>query len=367
MFSFWEHQQYPFGQATLVVGAGITGLSTALELKKRDAKHPVIVLDRMWPPRGASTKNAGFVCYGSLSEIVSDLKSMSEQACIDLIRMRWQGSLLLAQRLGKKAIDYSGGFELFDPSQLPNEQEIRLGNALFEAATGEKNYFQLIPNLHFPTFDSTLLHLPREGSLDTGCMMDRLHTLCREQGVLFLFGVEVTGVGFTDKTLLLADGNTIPFKRCAICTNGFTHPILSTPLVKAVRNQLLVTNPLPHIPWQGVYHYQEGYYYFRRIGNRILLGGARNLDPETETTDQFAPNHKIINHLDQFMRTRIPGAESAVIDYQWSGILGVGDDKFPFVQQLAPGVIAGVKLGGMGVAIGSKLGQDIVQMLLEEA
>jgi hypothetical protein len=30
-------------------------------------------------PHGASTKNAGFACFGSISEIIDDLKSHSEE------------------------------------------------------------------------------------------------------------------------------------------------------------------------------------------------------------------------------------------------------------------------------------------------
>jgi hypothetical protein len=33
-----------------------------------------------------------------------------------------------------------------------------------------------------------------------------------------------------------------------------------------------------------MFHLEKGYYYFRNINDRILLGGGRNLDFEGETT-----------------------------------------------------------------------------------
>jgi hypothetical protein len=63
-------------------------------------------------PHGASTKNAGFACFGSISEIIDDLKSHSEEV-YQLVTKRLEGRL--RKRLGDEAIDFKpyGGYELF--------------------------------------------------------------------------------------------------------------------------------------------------------------------------------------------------------------------------------------------------------------
>ena len=61
----------------LVVGAGIAGLSTAIELKNKNIDLEIAVLERSWLSDGASSKNAGFACFGSISEFVDDMKDMS--------------------------------------------------------------------------------------------------------------------------------------------------------------------------------------------------------------------------------------------------------------------------------------------------
>jgi hypothetical protein len=39
--------------------------------------------------------------------------------------------------------------------------------------------------------------------------------------------------------------------------------------------------------------------------------------------------------------------------------MGVGSQKKPIIKKLYPGVYCGVRLGGMGVAIGSSIGKEL--------
>ncbi|MEO1217195.1 MAG: FAD-binding oxidoreductase, partial [Bacteroidota bacterium] len=77
--SFWEAtslMKYDY----IIVGGGIVGLSTAAELLERNSDLRVLVLERGLFPSGASTKNAGFACFGSVSELWQDLNLIGEKA-----------------------------------------------------------------------------------------------------------------------------------------------------------------------------------------------------------------------------------------------------------------------------------------------
>lgn len=63
-FSFWETQTYLSDIDLIVIGSGIVGLSTAISYKQKNKNAKVIVLERGVLPTGASTKNAGFACFG---------------------------------------------------------------------------------------------------------------------------------------------------------------------------------------------------------------------------------------------------------------------------------------------------------------
>ncbi len=113
--SYWEIQSWLANVDYTIVGSGIVGLNCALHLRQRFPKSKILVLEKGMLPQGASTKNAGFACFGSLSEIINDLNTHSEDEVIELIRKRVNGLTLLRETLGDKVIDYQtlGGYELF--------------------------------------------------------------------------------------------------------------------------------------------------------------------------------------------------------------------------------------------------------------
>lgn len=107
----------------------------------------------------------------------------------------------------------------------------------------------------------------------------------------------------------------------------------------------------------------EGFYYFRNVGNRILFGGARNLDLEGETTTRFSTTELIQNQLEKYLREIILPNQNFEIEHRWSGIMGMGSKRNPIVQQLSENVYCGVRLTGTGIAIGSLVGEELAGMV----
>ena len=50
------------------------------------------------------------------------------------------------------------------------------------------------------------------------------------------------------------------------------------------------------------------------------------------------------------------------IEATWSGIMGVGAQKKAIIKQISNNVFCGVRLGGMGVAIGSLVGKELAEL-----
>ena len=111
--SYWELKNWFSKVDFTIVGSGIVGLHTALRLRERFPESKILILEKGVLPQGASTKNAGFACFGSLSEIMEDLKNHSEEQVIQLVQKRWDGLKLLRKNLGDDAIDFNpyGGYE----------------------------------------------------------------------------------------------------------------------------------------------------------------------------------------------------------------------------------------------------------------
>ena len=71
----------------------------------------------------------------------------------------------------------------------------------------------------------------------------------------------------------------------------------------------------------------------------------------------------IQNQLEHLLKTIILPKTPFEIEHRWSGIMGVGQQKKPIVKQLSNNVFCGVRLGGMGVAIGSTIGKELAQLI----
>src|SRR5690606_10338318 len=113
--SFWEQQTWLSNIDFAVIGSGIVGLNCALELRRKHPKSKIVVFERGMLPSGASTKNAGFACFGSISEILEELKNQSEEEVLQLVKNRVEGLKLLRKTLGDEQLNYQeyGGYELF--------------------------------------------------------------------------------------------------------------------------------------------------------------------------------------------------------------------------------------------------------------
>jgi len=127
----------------------------------------------------------------------------------------------------------------------------------------------------------------------------------------------------------------------------------------------VVTKPIAGLKLKGTYHFNQGYYYFRNINNRILFGGGRNLDFEAEATWEFGHTERVKQQLTTYLNEVILPGQNAEIDYWWSGIMGFGEDISPIVKQVEPNVFCAVRCNGMGVAMGSLVGEEVAELTLK--
>ena len=87
--SYWEKTSYFEGIDFLIIGAGIVGYSTAIHLRKKYPNSKILVIERGYLPSGASSKNAGFACFGSATELLDDLSQYDESTVWETVQKRW--------------------------------------------------------------------------------------------------------------------------------------------------------------------------------------------------------------------------------------------------------------------------------------
>ncbi len=377
--SYWELKNWFTNIDFTIIGSGIVGLHCALALREKFPKSKILILEKGILPQGASTKNAGFACFGSLSEIIDDLKSHSEEEVVQLIAKRRNGLQLLRNNLGDETIDFKpyGGYELFlnedESTYTECLHKLPFINDLLKPLFRNDVFAKEVDRFAFQGIQEYVVFNPFEAQIDTGKMMNALLKKAIANDILILNQVEVTShqekkdsVEVTLATLDWASPWVGDFsfstKKLLFATNGFAAQITNNQ-VKPARGQVLITEPIPNLDVKGTFHLDKGYYYFRNIDNRILLGGGRNLAFETETTTELGQTELIQNRLEELLKEVILPNTDYKIAHRWSGIMGLGSTKKPIVEQLSAHVYCGVRLGGMGVAIGSLIGQELADLV----
>jgi len=365
-FSYWELQSWFTGVDFCIIGSGIVGLNCALSLREQHPKATILVLDKGILPKGASTKNAGFSCFGSISELIADLERQSEQEVLDLVRQRWEGVQLLRRRLRDDMIQYQqhGGYEVFfDQDSFQQSLEaLPEVNKLLQEVFNAKPFQVYANSFGFANCASHYIGSSFEGQLHTGAMMQQLIQACHLQGIQIIYGMEC--LSFTELqqgVQIHTPEGDFNASQLFIATNGFASKLISDD-IKPARAQIMITKPIEQLSIKGVFHMDQGYYYFRNIDDRILIGGARNLDFKTEETTQFNTTETITNQLQKVLSEVVLPSTPFELEHQWSGIMGVGNQKGPIIKVLSDHVFCGVRLGGMGVAIGSAVGAQLAAL-----
>jgi glycine/D-amino acid oxidase-like deaminating enzyme len=374
-FSFWEQTSFLENFDVLVFGGGLVGLMAAYQTKKQNHRLKVGVLEAGFLPSGASTKNAGFACFGSISEMLDELESTSEDELLEVVELRWQGLRLLREILGDDAIDYLpyGGFEVFKKSDEAFagkcQEQIGHFNRLLAPITGTADIYaatgpvfiteQGLGDVH------SVIQNKLEGQLDTGKMMLNLQRLVQEAGVLLFTNCKVEEIEagsphhtvHTNQTKFIA-------RKIILATNAFSKSLFPELNIIPGRGQVLVTSPIPGLKLRGAFHYDRGYYYFRNIGDRILIGGGRNLDFKAEETTDMGLTALVQNRLEDLLYEVVLPGQKPKIEYRWSGIMAFGDELKPLIGEVVPGVYSAIRCNGMGVAMGSQMGKTVAELVL---
>ena len=403
--SVWEQSTYFAPKDLVIVGCGFVGLWTAYEAIQKNPKLNITILERGVIPSGASTRNAGFSCFGSVSELMYDVQLMGEAAMLETVKMRYDGLQRIQKVFKAKEIDYNqwGGYELFEGKKMAKntkgkasktnkgkseeaialndisklENDIAYLNKILAPAlkTPKKNgkYLPIYTNaskeikkLGFQGIEALVFN-QMEGQLNSAKLVLALQKAVQAKGVQILFSTEVKKFKSHKKGVTITTNLDAPLetKQFIICTNGFAKQLIPDLDVVPARGQVFVTEPIKNLKFKGCFHFDEGYFYFRNLGNRLLLGGARNADFKNEKTYSLDTSDTIQKVLEKFMMERIlpKGSKKPKIELRWSGTMGMGKIKKPIIEQLQPNVYCAVRMSGMGVAIAPIVAQKALKLM----
>jgi glycine/D-amino acid oxidase-like deaminating enzyme len=367
--SIWEDETFFAPQDFVVIGAGLVGLWCALELKLKSPNATITVLEKGVIPTGASTRNAGFACFGSPTEMIADACTMGQDKMWATVAMRYEGIQKIRKHFGDAIINYDacGGYEcmLAEKAEEVNDNLPWL-NAGLKTITGRSESFrwsdEKLSTFGLSGFDH-LIENQMEGGLHSGKLVKALMQKVQRAGVSILTGIEVESIIDQAENVTIRTKGNVHFTaaKVVICTNAYTGMLEKNMNVTPARGQVMVTEPLEHLKLKGTFHYDEGFYYFRNVGNRVLIGGARNKAFDEEQTTELAVTIRVQDELKRFLSSHILQDVPYTISHCWSGIMGFTDNKEPMIKEVRKNVLAVIACNGMGVALSPIIAESVMK------
>jgi glycine/D-amino acid oxidase-like deaminating enzyme len=371
--SFWE-QQWLKNADILIIGSGMVGLQTARHIKNQWPHREVWVIDRAPISLGASTRNAGFACFGSMGEILDDISRTDENTAYALYEKRYKGLQQLLEDFGETAIGYekTGGYEIFTPEDLAEYETIAANidkvNSALDSVAGEKPFqMKSTSKLGMKVLENGV-YTPLEGMVQTHLLYKKVQEAAIAAGVRIMGGLTALPPEKLDSgkwRVNTNEGYRFDARNLVVCTNGYAANLLPELEVLPARGQVLVTSSIPGLAWRGLMHADKGYIYFRSLGTRILIGGGRNLDFEGETTPELETSQHIMQYLENYLRDVVVPGETFEIEHQWAGTMGMHQNRTPIVQRMDEGLYACVRMGGMGVALSAVVSREMAALMKE--
>jgi glycine/D-amino acid oxidase-like deaminating enzyme len=355
-----------------ILGGGFLGLWSAYFLKQKNPKLNIHIYERDSIGLGASTRNAGFSCFGTVGEFVADTLISSEEEAFKSIQERYLG-LQEIQKFIKSYnidIDYEniGGYELLESEKFESVvDKIPYLNALMKEHLNLDNTYQYshIKNtkLHFNSNKfNHIISNPYEAGVNSAKLLMGLKHINESLGVKIFQGTEVKAI--EDNTIFLSNNYReyqVKTKKIVLALNSFVNKFINHTITPC-RGQIIWCDNLK-LNFKGTYHFDDGYYYFRTIGDdQLLIGGARNSDFETEYTQEYSKNSKIQEKLLSFVHQELKVSDF-IIKKQWQGIMGFSHNKQSIIKEVNPNIWHLHACNGMGVALTPLIAKQFSDMI----
>lgn len=347
-----------------IIGAGMTGLSTAYWLKKYGLNG--CVFEHANKGAGASGKNAGFLTCGSLSyyeHLRSEIGAEKAKEVWDFCQTNHD--LLYKEIIegNEWQLNYSRGGSI--TAAFTDE----FAKWLTHAATKHHLYKsrQIEPATNLPLKGiKQAHHYLGDGSINPQQLVFRLAQQAQTE---IYENCQLRFSCHNNETHIQTATQKFVTQKLIIATNGYSSQWLPDlkPFIKPVRAQCLKTEPVTKRFFSNIY-LPESLSYLRQDDDGCLIyGGMRTADTETENTGIEAINPKIqqslIDHLVEIV------GHPLQIKAQWSGIMGFSSTTLPIVlcERGSDSTTHRVLLGGYsghGMGMTFLSGQRLAQWLM---
>jgi gamma-glutamylputrescine oxidase len=333
-----------------IVGGGITGCSCALTLARGGRR--VRLHEARTIASGASGRNGGFALRGGAMAYDSARAWLGEEEAAVYWRLT-EDYVERTAELGGDAFRRTGSMRLAgedERDELRGEYEALREDGFAAEWRNE------LPEPLAGRFPGALFH-PDDGLLQPARLVRRLAAAAAAAGV---------EIREHDR---VEDLDTLEADAIVVATDGYPSGLLGEleGLIIPTRGQMLATEPLLRQLYPLPHYGRHGFdYWHQDTEGRLIVGGFRDADIDSEFTAEEETTPRIQAALDAFVETLL--GRRPEITHRWAGIFGLVPDLMP-VAGPAPGRdglwVAG-GYSGHGNVLGLMCGDLVAQAILGE-
>lgn len=319
--SFWLSEAAPTlrskplaGAADVeIVGGGVTGISAALTLARLGRR--VRLHEAREVASGASGRNGGFALRGGAMAYDSARDWLGHDAAAEYWRLT-EAYVDRMVELGGDAARRTGSLRLAGDDERDELQ------AEYEALREDgfaAEWRDELPEPLAGRFPGALFH-PDDAVLQPARLVRRLALAAAEAGVEIREHDRVEALDELEAETVL------------VATDGYPSGLLGEleGLIIPTRGQMIATEPLPERLFPMPHYGRHGYdYWHQNDEGRLIVGGFRDADMDSEFTAEEATTERIQGALDGFAEALL--GRKPEIAHRWSGVFGLVPDLMPVV------------------------------------
>lgn len=324
----------------VIVGAGISGLSTAYWLNKEDPSLKIAIIEKSRLAFGASGRNAGFITCGSVEHFNRMINKHGLEQATEIWRFAQENLRLLKEEIIEDAgaelqFEHNGAYSLAaqdnEFAELKNVAEVmsklNIRTEILDAAQVEKH-------AGAANFCGGIKYLD-DASVNPVALVRRMASKVKAD---LHEGVEAFGIqeGADGMRVLKTDQGDYEAPMILLNLNGYSatmHPWFKDKIY-ATRGQCLMMEAVPRFMDAPCY---ANFYldYFRQVpSGELLIGGFRQIEKESEVGYSDHITEPIQQALHEFVVNHLPQFKKARVTHRWSGVMGFARDGEPMVGSI---------------------------------
>ena len=364
-----------------IVGAGYTGLWTALLAKEKNPERNVIIIEQLETGAGASGRNGGFCSYSLTHGFMNGYSRFKDEMAI-IERLGRENLEAIEATIKKYNIDC--GFELTGEISVANE-EWQL-NDLIEIAELRNSFgdsVQILSKEEMQTRVNSPISVGGLWDPDGTALIDParlvwgLEQACIKSGVVIYENTSALWLERTSSGIIVhTPYGEVHAKKVALATNIYRSLIRrAKKYVVPVYDFQLVTEPLTpeqmtSIGWknrEGLSEAGNQFHYYRLTkDNEILWGGYDAIyNFRGKVRHEYETNAETYAHLAQAFLETFPQLKGIKFTHGWGGAIDTCSRFTQFWGQAYRGKVAYV-MGYTGLGVGaSRFGAQVMLDLLD--